>query len=354
MPNDTTATPAPNGAGAALQTEAPPPVEAQPVPMDEASRIERTFAILNGTLKPEGMEEEPAEEGQPAPPVVAKDEGAPKEPPQEKPDPKRELLSKSFAELARKERELRAEREKLKTQETKPPPSEPKADESDGELDLSGLSKEQRQALFQALTDEALTGKLPEGVRLAVKAKAKAAPVPTEEELLKKLEEHPRFKEMAAQVQQLSSRAQKAEEMQFKSDVRKLAEAEGDKYELFLEKGGEQHVWDVLDAHYKENGALPGDGTIEDARRIAMDHIQAVFQAEVDATLKLKAVQRKLTPVAPKPAVPGHETTGQKPSAPQLRTLSNSMAGAPPRTTPKRATEEERAAEALRILHEGG
>jgi len=294
---------------------------------------ERVIAVMEGKMTAEAAGEAP--------------ESAPAKPPEPvKPEPAKpsEKVSRAFLAITRKEREVRQAAEKVRTERAALEAA--RAAQPKAEPPKAVDPREEYQRMTQAL----LEGKPLEP--------SKPETDPHIEALQKELEEQKAWRQ-SEESKRLQA-AREADRATFAGHVEKMAADAGEEFDLLAENGGGTQVYDILDGYVREHRALPDGGDPRDPEavtrntRAIMKSLQEVLQEKADAVLATKYAKRKLASAAPQLAAPGQqESQGQKQSAPVVRTLSNSLAGAPPRTAPQRRTPEERRAEAIRVLEKG-
>lgn len=242
-------------------------------------------------------------------PEAAKEPEAPKEPakePEKKPvAPEDKRFADKFATIARQERQLREEKEALKRERAEMEPLQ-KAWKSGSALELL----QARGMTYEQATKEAITGKFP--------VEAAKGPDPEVASLKAKVEQ---MEKVAAQARE------EAAVSTFKGHISRLATSEPDKYELVNANNAHGLVYDLIDAHYRANQALPGDGTHDGAIKHTLDALEAQYEADAVRLLTTKKLQAKLQPVAPKRAAAAPAIPGQKLPA---KTLTNAQASAAP------------------------
>ena len=241
------------------------------------------------------------------------------------PEPKKDPLSPKFAALTRKEKELRTREIALKEREAKA-----QGWESDTKtfkenplefMKKHGLSYEQLTHMILndgKPTQDQKNSSLEERVTNLTKQ--------IEEKELRQKEEAE--KQSQAQVEQVVA--------SFKSDITDFIKTNFEKYELIATAQAEESVYELVEAHYQQNGRVLSISE-------AADQVEAYLEEESRKFLGLKKFQKKESSSDPVPH-PGSSKSEQ----PSSKTLSNSMSSSASSNRP--LTEAEHLERAIQML----
>lgn len=296
-----------------VETTTPAPESASPVERD-ASRTDAALKVLAEHAE----EEAPAEEVAPEVPAL--------EPAAEAPaaDPDAELAA-AHAELARRDRAMRAREQQWKAQ---------------------AREYEQMKAALTTLRDDPISTLMQLGVDLS----EIVSKVGSQEEATPKkdpaLEELKQWKEQVEQERQ-QARATRVYQQELVK-IKSIAEAAPDDYEAVLgHDDGLHRVFQTLDGYYRQTGLVPTPEDYREAVRVVEEAYRQEELTQLESLAKAKRHQGKVSMVAATTKQPAVDASKRAPT----KTLSQELQReSPPRSTPM--TEDERVAEAIRIAKE--
>lgn len=248
--------------------------------------------------------------------------------------PAEEPLSSQFAQLARKEKAIRAKAMELKAQEAaiKAKEAEIEAKFKSSAPTPSSLPDRLKSAdpkiVMEALDEMGLSYD-------DLSARLLNAPTPealAQQKYLKSLEDKIAALEEAQNKSVKSFEEQQKQQYQqavnqIKNEAKSLVSS-GDEFETIRETGSIDDVVELIERTFKEDGVLL---TVQDACNAVEEHL-------VEEAMKIARLAKIQQRLAPKPTAPKVEAPKQEPvKQPQLKTLTNSVSSSRPLTAKERA-----------------
>lgn len=287
--------------------------QAQPTPVPNPTSVspEEVSAITSQTTPTDRQSH-----------ITESTEATPAEATPSKEDP----LSPQFAQLARKEKALRMEMQKLKAEreafKTEREAASKVAQPEQPAFDPSKYIPKER------LLQDTLGTLMEQGIdyeKLAEMALNQQAPVPAAlQNHISKLEAKIAELEKATtttqkSIQDAQDNSYKQAVNQIRNEAKQLVASDPDTYETIRTSGAVDDVVDLIEKTFKEEGILL---TVEDAAKAVEDHLAE----EAFKYTQLKKIQNRLKPAAPAQAAPAtQQPQAKQPQTTPSKTLTNAV-----------------------------